>query len=91
MVARIVSLVLLGLLGLIHQQLWQGAASVEKIEQLQSQIDHQEAANEAVRQELKRLGSEVENLRSGQEAVEEKARSELGMVKPGEIYVHIIP
>ena len=37
------------------------------------------------------LAAEVEDLKSGEAAIEERARSELGMVKPGEIYVHVTP
>ena len=91
MTARIVTLVLLALLAVIHLQLWWGAGSVSKVRDLQAAIAQQQAENQQVQQEVSRLASEIENLREGKEIVEEKARSELGMVKPGEIYVHIVP
>ncbi|MFA5597275.1 MAG: septum formation initiator family protein [Pusillimonas sp.] len=37
------------------------------------------------------LAAEVQDLKSGSDAIEERARSELGMVKEGDIFVHILP
>ncbi len=91
MTARIVTLVLLALLAATHLQLWWGMGSVDKVRELQAAITQQQADNQKAQQEVNRLASEIENLRHGQEIVEEKARSELGMVKPGEVYVHIVP
>ena len=42
-----------------------------------------------MQQEVERLRSEVQDLKDGNEMVEEKARGELGMLKPGEIYIQI--
>ena len=56
---------------------------------LQAQIDAQQKANALVQQEVDRLRSEVQDLKDGNEMVEEKARGELGMLKPGEIYIQI--
>eukprot|EP01037_Dinobryon_pediforme_P004651 gene4651-4697_t len=52
---------------------------------MQRQIDVQKAANEQARQANARLTSEVHDLKEGLDMVEEKARSELGMVKPNEV------
>ena len=46
---------------------------------------------DAARQANERLNSEVHDLKEGLDMVEEKARSELGMVKPNEVYVHYMP
>ena len=89
MVQRIVTLVLLSLLGLVHAQLWLGSYSMDHVEELRTQIAQIKAANEVARQENNRLTSEVTDLREGGEMVEEKARSELGMVKPNEVYVQV--
>ncbi len=91
MVARIVTLVLLALLALIHNQLWLGEGSMQRVQELQAQITAQQQANASVTQEVEQLRSEVQDLKEGSEMVEEKARSELGMVKSGEIYVQITP
>lgn len=89
MVGRIVTLVLLALLALIHNQLWLGDGGVARAQALQAQIDAQQKANALVQQEVDRLRSEVQDLKDGNETVEEKARGELGMLKPGEIYIQI--
>ena len=89
MVGRIVTLVLLALLALIHNQLWLGDGGVARAQALQAQIDAQQQANALVQQEVERLRSEVQDLKDGNEMVEEKARGELGMLKPGEIYIQI--
>ena len=89
MVGRIVTLVLLALLALIHNQLWLGGGGVARAQALQAQIDAQQKANALVQQEVDRLRSEVQDLKDGNEMVEEKARGELGMLKPGEIYIQI--
>ena len=89
MVGRIVTLVLLALLALIHNQLWLGDGGVARAQALQAQIDAQQKANALVQQEVERLRSEVQDLKDGNAMVEEKARGELGMLKPGEIYIQI--
>jgi cell division protein FtsB len=89
--ARIVALFLLLLLVGVHAQLWLGRTSVAHVHAMRAQIAEQQAANEQARQENERLTAEVANLKNGLEMVEEKARSELGMVKPGEIFVQITP
>ena len=91
MPARIVALFLLLLLVGVHAQLWLGRTSVAHVHAMRAQLAEQQAANEQARQENERLTAEVANLKNGLEMVEEKARSELGMVKPGEIFVQITP
>jgi cell division protein FtsB len=56
---------------------------------LQQKLDAQKAANVQAQQANERLANEVHDLKEGQEMVEEKARSELGMVKPNEIFVNV--
>ena len=91
MASRIVPVVLLALLVALHAQLWLGRGSVPRVNAMQRQIDVQKAANEQARQVNVRLTSEVHDLKEGLDMVEEKARSELGMVKPNEVYVQFTP
>ena len=63
MVGRIVTLVLLALLALIHNQLWLGDGGVARAQALQAQIDAQQKANALVQQEVERLRSEVQDLK----------------------------
>ncbi len=91
MVSRIVPVILLALLGALHAQLWLGRGSVPRVNEMQRQIDAQRAANDRARQINARLTSEVHDLKEGLDMVEEKARSELGMVRPNEVYVQFTP
>ncbi|HEY0820878.1 MAG TPA: cell division protein FtsB, partial [Rhizobacter sp.] len=82
---------LLVLLGLVHAELWFGKGGVPRVMELQSKLADQKTANESARTRNEQLAAEVRDLREGLEMVEEKARSELGMVKPDEIYVQVTP
>ena len=86
---RVVPLVLILLLLIIHVQLWQGRGSLAGVQQLQAWLDAQKARNAEALLVNKRLDAEVHDLKEGLEMVEEKARGELGMVKPNEIYVQL--
>jgi cell division protein FtsB len=86
---RFVTLVLVALLALVHVELWFGKAGVPRMAELNGKLQAQRAANEAARQRNAQLGAEVRDLKEGLEMVEEKARHELGMVKPDEILVQI--
>ena len=91
MVSRIVSVVLLALMAVLHAQLWLGRGSVPQVHAMQHEIDVQKSANDQARQANERLMSEVHDLKEGLDMVEEKARNELGMVKPNEVYVQFTP
>ncbi len=64
-------------------------AACASVAALRQQLEAQKAANLQAQQANERLASEVRDLKEGLEMVEEKARMELGMVKPNEIYVQI--
>jgi cell division protein FtsB len=89
MARRIVPAFLLLLLVVVHAQLWFGRGSVAAVATLQQKLDAQRVANVQAQQANERLANEVRDLKEGLEMVEEKARSELGMVKPNEIFVNI--
>ena len=89
MVNRVVCVTLLVLLAAIHAQLWLGNGSMAYVRELQGQISDQYAANALEKSENDRLQSEVDDLKDGLSTVEEKARYELGMVQPNEIYIQI--
>ncbi len=82
---------LLALLVIVQAQLWLGGGGKPHAMNLQLQLDRQQAANEQARARNAQLEAEVRDLREGLEMVEEKARSELGMVKPDEILVQVAP
>jgi cell division protein FtsB len=86
---RLVSLALVLLLALVQGALWFGSGGLPYARRLQGQLDAQLKQNDAQRQRNQRLQAEVDDLREGLEMVEDRARGELGMVKPDEIFVQI--
>lgn len=86
---RLVPAILIALLLIVHAQLWFGRGSVRNVSEMQKKLEAQKAANAQAQQANDRLASEVRDLKEGLEMVEEKARSELGMVKPNEIFVNV--
>lgn len=86
---RWVSVVLVALLLVVQGDLWFGRSSLPYVVGLRSQLAAQQATNDAARTRNGRLQAEVNDLKEGLEMVEEKARSELGMVKPDEILVQV--
>ena len=83
------TLALLALLLFVHAQLWLGSSGKPYAMNLQLQLERQQAANATARDRNVQLVAEVRDLREGLEIVEERARWELGMVKPDEILVQI--
>ena len=86
---RVVPAALIVLLVILHGQLWFGRGSVPNVALLVRQLDEQRAKNVVAGRNNERLTAEISDLREGLEIVEEKARSELGMVKANEIFVQI--
>lgn len=86
---RVVPAALIALLVILHGQLWFGRGSVPNVALLVRQLDGQHANNAVAARSNERLAAEISDLREGLEIVEEKARSELGMVKANEIFVQI--
>jgi len=88
---RLVTLLLVGLLVLVHAELWFGKGGLPRAVALSGQVAEQKAKNELARQRNEQLAAEVNDLREGLEMVEERARAELGMLKPDEILVQVTP
>jgi len=88
---RLLTVVLAALLVLVQAELWLGKSGVPRVMELQGRLAEQQAANAAAQRRNQQLDAEVRDLKEGLEMVEEKARLELGMVKPDEILVQIAP
>jgi cell division protein FtsB len=88
---RLLTLALLVLLALVHAELWFGRGGVPRVVELSGKLQDQKTANETRRVRNEQLLAEVSDLKEGLEMVEEKARFELGMIKPDEIFVQISP
>ena len=88
---RWLTVALLLLLVAVQADLWLGRAGMPSVMRMQSQLAAQQQANDAARVRNARLAAEVSDLKEGLEMVEEKARLELGMIKPDEIFVQLTP
>jgi len=86
---RLVTFALLALLALVHAELWFGKGGVPRVMELQAKLLEQKTQNEAAHARNDQITAEVRDLKEGLEMVEEKARFELGMIKPDEIYVQV--
>jgi len=86
---RLVPAALIALLVIVHAQLWFGRGSVGAVAHLTQQLELQSRQNQQAQLANDRLAAEARDLAEGLEMVEEKARLELGMVKPNEIYVQV--
>ena len=87
---RILFGVLLLMLLVLQYRLWVGQGSLAEVSQLRAKISQQEKRMEEMKRRNDALRAEVEDLKHGLEAVEARARSELGMIKEGEIYYQIV-
>jgi|TARA_R110000822_G_scaffold159476_22_gene299462 cell division protein FtsB len=84
-------LVIFTLLFLILQyRLWVGDGSMAQRQVLQHKVNMQQEENEALRERNNILASEVNDLKNGLESVEERARTDLGMVKEGETFYMVV-
>ena len=86
---RAITLALVVLLALVQAELWLGRGGVPRVLELQAKLTRQQAENSAAKARNQQLSAEVSDLKEGLEMVEEKARTELGMVKPDEILVQV--
>lgn len=87
---RVLVLVLAVMLAWLQYRLWFGAGGQGELAQLREAIARQERDNDGRQQRNDALAAEVEDLKSGEAAVEERARSELGMIKPGETFYRVV-
>ena len=86
---RFITLALIALIALVHAELWFGKGGVPRMMELRGKLAEQLADNQNAKARNTQLVAEVRDLKEGLEMVEEKARFELGMVKPDEILVQV--
>ena len=87
---RRMSAVLLVVLGVLHYELWLGDRGMREVRRLQTQIETERGENARLEARNRRLAVEVLDLKMGLEAVEERARSDLGMIGRDETYYQIV-
>ena len=83
-------LLLLVLLALQYK-LWFGEGGYHNVQRLAQRVEEQALENETLAQRNRELEAEVDDLRKGLEAIEERARSELGMIKENEEFYQVVP
>ena len=85
-----IALALLVLAAALQLKLWTGTGGMPDVAKLRARVDAQRAENDALRRRNESLAADVQDLKEGREAIEERARSELGMLKPGETFYQVI-
>lgn len=88
---RIVTLVLFVVLILLQFKLWLGEGGYTEVKRLQIRVDAQRQQNDEMLQRNAELQAEVEDLRDRLDAVEERARNELGLIKQNEKFYQVVP
>jgi len=87
---RLLLVCLLLLAVLIQYPLWWGKGGWRDVWALQEQVDAQQQDNQAMMARNAALEAEVQDLRSGTQALEERARVDMGMIREGEVFVQIL-
>lgn len=87
---RPVTYILLALFLLLQYPLWFGKGSWLKVWDMGKQVEAQKQINEETRIRNAALDAEVRDLKSGTDALEERARSELGMIRQGEVFFQVV-
>ena len=88
---RLFTLVLMLVLVLLQQKLWFGKNGLVEYRQTSEDVIRQQADNQQLKERNQMLYKEIDDLKSGLEAIEELARNDLGFVKPTETFYRIIP
>ena len=87
---KFINTILLILLVLLQHRVWTGHGSVPEVRDLKARLKAQVEENNKLEERNHTLGAEVLDLKQGLEAIEERARSEMGMIKKDETFFRII-
>jgi cell division protein FtsB len=88
---RLLTLTLAALLIVIQWPLWFGKGGWFRVADIQRQLDAQRDSNLTLAQRNAALAAEVRSFREGREAVEERARTELHMIREDELFFQVVP
>jgi cell division protein FtsB len=89
-VLRYVALILLILLIALEIKLWAGEGGMRDVWRLEQRLAEQKLENQKLKQRNEALSAEVQDLKTGKDAIEERARSELSLIKPGEVFYQVV-
>ncbi|WP_428771494.1 cell division protein FtsB [Vibrio sp.] len=87
---RIFALTLILLFGWLQYSLWLGKNGVTDLMAVEAEIEVQQQVNQNLTQRNSEMFAEIDDLRQGLDAIEERARHELGLVKEGETFYRLI-
>jgi cell division protein FtsB len=87
---RLLALTLVVLIAAVQWPLWAGKGGWMRVWELDQQLKAQRQTNDGLRRRNAALEAEVRDLKTGYEAIEERARSELGMIKPDEVFFQVL-
>jgi cell division protein FtsB len=87
---KALTLILVTLIALLQYPLWLGKGSWLRVWDLSRQLTAQQDKNNVLKARNEQLDAEVRDLKSGRAAIEERARSELGMIKEDEVFYQVI-
>jgi len=87
---KALTLIFVALIALLQYPLWLGKGSWLRVWNVSQQVEKQKEENSTNKQRNDALRAEVRDLKLGNDAVEERARSELGMIKSDEVFYQVI-
>lgn len=87
---RWLALILIALLIGLQVKLWIGDGGMRDLRAIRARVAAQQAENAKLKQRNDALHADVEDLKHGQDAVEARARSQLGLIKPGEVFYQVV-
>jgi len=88
---KLLLVILVVVIALLQIKMWFGEGGFRDVQRLAVRVEEQAAENEVLAQRNRELQAEVEDLRQGLQAIEERARSELGMIKENEEFYQVVP
>jgi len=87
---KIIAFVLLFLLIWLQYKIWLQDGDIPEVVQLQQEVEEVKTEVQQLQERNSSLDAEVKDLKKGLDAIEERARSEMGMIKQGEVYYQVI-
>jgi cell division protein FtsB len=91
MILRIIAVVLLAALVALQYRIWASPGGMREVWRLEKAIEVQQQENERLAERNRTLAAEVRDLKEGRAAIEERARTDLGMVKSNETFFQVVP
>lgn len=85
-----IALALIALLIGLQVKLWVGEGGVRDLRAIRARVSEQRADNAKLQKRNEALHADVEDLKHGQDAVDARARSQLGLIKPGEVFYEVV-